>query len=385
MSDPELSIVMPCLNEFETVGSCVQMAHLGAKRAGVHDYEIIVADNGSTDGSQSIAASNGAIVIDVPIRGYGSALSSGIQAAKGKYILMGDADSSYDFSNIKPFLEKLREGYQLVMGTRLKGIIKPKAMPFLHRYLGNPILTFIGNLFFKAGLSDFHCGMRAFDREAILSLNLQTLGMEYASEMVVRASLKGLSRCEIPITYSPAGRSRKPHLRTYRDGWRHLRFMLLFSPRWLFLYPGILILTLGLAGSSILLAGPVRLGSITLDTHTLLAFSMTLIVGLQLILLALFTQTYASQIGMLPMNSRTQRFLERFTLEHGLILGAVIGLIGLGLYGIGIYIWSETGFGPLPYIGDTLRIIIAGTVLVIISFQVLFSSFTISLLGIQRR
>ena len=378
----ELSIVMPCLNEAETIAPCIRQAHQGAKAAGAESYEIIVADNGSSDGSQEIAQAEGASVIHVPTRGYGAALSAGIEAARGEYVVMGDSDASYDFSRLQPFLDKLRGGHQLVMGTRLRGEIEPGAMPMLHRYLGNPTLTFVGNLLFRAGLSDYHCGLRGFERRAIQALGLRTEGMEFASEMVIRARLAGLRICEVPITYHPAGRTRRPHLRTWQDGWRHLRFMLLYSPRWVFLYPGTALTIIGLFGSSILLVGPVRVGSLVLDIHTLMITATMLIVGVQLVLLAVFARAYASRAGLLPRSKRVETLLDRFSLELGLLAGLVVGFLGLALYAEGLVIWSRNAFGPLIHYQKTLRIVIAGTSFLILGTEIFFGSFITSLLSL---
>jgi glycosyltransferase involved in cell wall biosynthesis len=378
----ELSIVIPCLNEAETLATVIRKAHQGARGAGIESYEIIVADNGSTDGSQDIARQEGATVVDVPVRGYGAALLGGIEAAQGRYIIMGDADDSYDFSAIRPFVEKLREGFELVMGTRLRGEIRPGAMPPLHQYLGNPVLTFIGRLFFGSKLSDFHCGLRAFNREAIQALNLRTPGMEFASEMVIRATLSRLSTAEIPIIYYPDGRSRPPHLQTWRDGWRHLRFMLLYSPRWLFFYPGAALTLTGLIGSLALLAGPVEIGGVELDVHTLLGFATMLVAGVQLILMAVFARVYAARLKLLPMQSRLETILDSYSLGYGLIAGLLITLLGIALYLIGFAQWGRVNFGNLNY-QQTLRIIIPGTTLVLVGLQVFFSSFLISLLSIR--
>jgi len=378
----ELSIVIPCLNEAETLAAVIQKAHTGAKAAGVDSYEIIVADNGSTDGSQEIALNNKALLVNVPTKGYGAALQGGIKTAQGKYVIMGDADDSYDLSNITPFVEELRNGYKLVMGTRLKGEIKPGAMPFLHQYLGNPVLTFLGNLLFGCGLSDFHCGLRGFERQAILDLDLRTTGMEYASEMVIRSTLKGLSRTEVPITLYPDGRSRPPHLRTWRDGWRHLRFMLLYNPRWLFLYPGIILGLFGLIVSLVLLKGPLAIGHVILDVHTLLIASTFLVIGIQLIFFAIFSRVYATHIGLLPLNSNLEKIIDSFVLEKGLVFGILTIMAGMFLYLIGTLKWVESNLGPLDY-QTTLRIIIPGTTLVLIGFQLFFSSFIVSLLSIK--
>jgi glycosyltransferase involved in cell wall biosynthesis len=379
----ELSIVMPCLNEAETLAACIRSTHEGAKLAGVERYEIIVADNGSMDGSQEIARAEGATVVDVPIRGYGAALRSGIEAAQGKYVIMGDSDESYDFSNIEPFVNHLREGIQLVMGTRLRGEILPGAMPFLHRYLGNPILTRLANLLFKTRLSDYHCGMRGFDREAILRLGLTTEGMEFASEMVIRARHAGLSEAEVPITYHPDGRSRPPHLRTWQDGWRHLRFMLLYSPRWLFLYPGLLLSIFGLIISSILLVGPIQIGEVVFGVHTLLFTSTLFVVGVQLVFIAIFARAYASRSGLLPPSPMLERGLDRFSLGLGLGTGLMLCLAGIALYGVGLVIWGGRDFGPLPNFKHTLRIVIVGTTLLILGVQVFFGSFVLSLISLR--
>jgi hypothetical protein len=295
---------------------------------------------------------------------------------------MGDSDLSYDFSNLGPFVEQLREGFDLVMGSRLKGEIAPDAMPFLHRYLGNPILTAIGNLFFGAGLSDFHCGLRGFVRDAILSLNLSTTGMEYASEMVIRATLSNLSITEVPISYYPDGRSRPPHLRTWRDGWRHLRFMLLFSPRWVFIYPGIFLIGLGGLAFLLLLTGPKKIGGVVFDVHTLLIFATMIVIGFQLLLMGVFARTYASRAGLLPHHEELENWIEKFSLGAGLLAGILIAGIGILLYAYGFVIWSDTAFGPLFDYQNTLRVIISGTTLLILGTQLFFGSFVISLIGL---
>jgi len=378
----EFSIVLPCLNEELTVGTCIRKAHQGMKSAGVDQYEIIVADNGSIDRSREIAQAEGAIVVDVPQRGYGAALQAGISAACGKYVIMGDADDSYDFTTLTAFVNRLREGYQLVMGSRFKGEIKKGAMPFLHQYLGNPVLTGFGNLVFGCNLSDFHSGLRGFNREAILVLNLRTQGMEYASEMVIRATLGNLTRTEVPITLYPDGRQRAPHLRTWRDGWRHLRFMLIYSPRWLFLYPGVLLTISGLVITAVLAWGPLKINGIVLDVHTLLAGGVMWIVGIQLISFALFARLYAATIGVLPTFPRLEKFMKDFSLEVGLIAGLVASLVGLALFIVSVVIWARSDFGPLDY-ERILRLVIPGTELLVAGIQIFFSSFMISLLGIR--
>ncbi|TVR00847.1 MAG: glycosyltransferase family 2 protein [Desulfovibrionales bacterium] len=303
---------MPCLDEAETLAVCIQKAQRFLEDNAVSG-EVVIADNGSTDGSQDIARSHGARVVDVSERGYGSALMGGIKAACGKFVIMGDADDSYDFSSLMPFLLKLREGNELVMGNRFRGGIKPGAMPPLHRYLGNPVLTGIGRLFFKSPIGDFHCGLRGFSRSAILNLNLRTTGMEFASEMVVKATLNKLRIAEVPTTLSPDGRSRPPHLRSWRDGWRHLRFLLIYSPRWLFLYPGIGLFLLGAFGMLGLAFGPVRIGDLGLDIHSMLYASLFIMLGLQCISFAFFSKIYGISMEFLPRDDKIDKFLELFT------------------------------------------------------------------------
>lgn len=381
--DLELTILMPCLNEAETIASCIRQAHHGAATAGVERYEIIVADNGSRDGSQSIAEAEGARVINVPLRGYGAALYAGIAAAEGKFIIMGDSDASYDFSQIKPFVDQLRSGSQLVMGTRLGGEILPGAMPFLHRYLGNPFLTWLANTFFSSDLSDYHCGLRGFDRESILHLQLNTQGMEFASEMVIKATLAGYSVAEVPIIYHPDGRSHPPHLRTWRDGWRHLRFLLLYSPRWLFLYPGIVLSVVGLVTSILLLMGPFPVGEIVFDVHTLLFTSTIFVIGTQVVYLAILARAYASRLGLLPQSPSLEKSLDRFSLGFGLVAGFLLCIAGIALYGVGLAIWGGKHFGPLSEYTSTLRIVIAGTTLLIVGMQTFFGSFVLSLFELR--
>jgi hypothetical protein len=379
----ELTIVMPCLNEAETLADCIRAAKEGAELSGVDGYEIVVADNGSEDGSTLIAQTNGARLVPVKQRGYGAALRGGIAAAAGRYVLMGDSDSSYDFTETRHFLNRLREGHQLVMGTRIRGEIRPGAMPALHRWVGNPLLTAIGNALFGSRLSDYHCGLRGFDRDAINALNLRTEGMEFASEMVIRASLAGYSTCEVPVTYRPAGRSRPPHLRTWQDGWRHLRFMLLYSPRWVMLYPGVVLGVMGALATLALMFGPIRLGALTLDVHTMLVSATATLVGTLLVLLALTARGYASRTGLLPQNPSLEQLLERFSLGIGLAAGVLLTMLGAGLYGVGLTLWGEAAFGPIYNIQQTLRWMIAGTTLIGLGAEVFFGSFVLSLLGIR--
>jgi glycosyltransferase involved in cell wall biosynthesis len=381
--DLELSVVMPCLNEAATVGLCVKKAIEAVVLHGIRG-EVIVADNGSTDGSQQIARDFGARVVPVETRGYGSALQSGIAAAHGEFILMGDADDTYDFSQLDEFVAKLREGYDLVMGNRFRGKILPGAMPPLHRYLGNPVLTGLGRLFFNSPIGDFHCGLRAFRKDAIEELGLRTLGMEFATEMVVKAAAFGLSVTEIPTTLAPDRRDRPPHLRTWRDGWRHLRFLLLYSPRWLFLYPGIALFALGALISAALLPGPRRIGNIVFDVHTLLFGAMAILIGFQSVLFATFTKIFAISEGLLPEDARLSRMFRYVTLEVGLIVGILLILAGAGAWGLGLEYWRSRQFGPLE-VEKTLRIVIPAMVSFTLGFQVVLSSFFLSVLGMSRR
>lgn len=380
---PELSIVMPCLNEAETLSACVRKAQAFLARSGVAG-EVIVADNGSHDGSPELATSLGARVVSVTEKGYGSALRGGIAAARGRFVVMGDADDSYDFSALDDFLRELRAGHALVMGNRFRGGLQPGAMPALHRYLGNPVLSGLGRLFFRSPAGDFHCGLRAFDRAAIEALRLQTTGMEFASEMVIAATLAGLRIAEVPIVLHPDGRSRPPHLRSWRDGWRHLRFMLLYSPDWLFLLPGVLLLALGLAAGARLTAGPWPLAGAVLDVHSLLVCGFLVILGFQLVVFAASTKQFALREGFLPADPRFTWLSRRASLEHGLLLGLGAALIGLVLLVVAVAGWSGTGFGPLdPRV--TMRQVIPAVVLLILGMQTLFASFFLSLLGLPRR
>ena len=371
----ELTIVMPCLNEAETLETCIKKAQDYLKSHEVSG-EVIIADNGSTDGSQEIVNQMGARLVNIPEKGYGSALRGGIAAANGQYIIMGDADDSYDFTNLTPFLEKLRQGYDLVMGNRFKGGIKPGAMPRLHRYLGNPVLTWIGKLFFKSNSSDFHCGLRGFRKDAIEKLNLHTTGMEFASEMVVKASLYNLKITEVPTTLSPDGRSRPPHLRSWRDGWRHLRFLLLYSPRWLFLYPGIFLMLVGLVSTFWFLATP--------KVHSLLYSATAIVIGFQIAAFAVFTKTFAITEGLLPEDKRLKRLFQYINLETGLIIGVVLFLIGVFGSFIALYIWKSRSFGSLNP-AQIMRIVIPSVTSLALGIQVIFSSFFLSVLGLKRR
>jgi glycosyltransferase involved in cell wall biosynthesis len=379
----ELSVVMPCLNEAATVGVCVRKA-LEAMARGEIRGEVIVADNGSTDGSREIARQSGARVVAVAIPGYGSALRGGIAAARGQYVLMGDADDSYDFTRLGEFVAKLREGFDLVMGNRFRGGISRGAMPALHRYVGNPILTGIGRLFFKSPVRDFHCGMRAFRKDAIEGLGLRTLGMEFASEMIVKATRFGLRIAEIPTTLSPDGRGRAPHLRTWRDGWRHLRFLLLYSPRWLFFYPGIVLFFAGAVVGAWLLPGPRMIGNVGFDVHTLLFAAMAMLLGFESVVFAMFTKVFAISEGLLPEDPRLNRLYPYITLEVGLGIGIFLIVAGAGAWGLGLEYWRSHDFGPLDP-EKTLRIVIPGMVSLTLGFQVILSSFFLSVLGMSRR
>jgi glycosyltransferase involved in cell wall biosynthesis len=381
----ELTVLMPCLNEAATLPICLGKAKQALIDLGING-EIIVADNGSTDGSQELARSMGAKVVNVPEPGYGSALLGGIEAAQGEFVIMGDADDSYDWSAISHFIEQLRKGNELVMGCRLPeggGKIVPGAMPWLHRWIGNPILSCIGRLFFHSPITDFHCGLRGFARTAIKSLDLQSKGMEFASEMVIKATLSNLKIVEIPITLYPDGRSRKPHLRTWRDGWRHLRFMLMYSPTWLFLYPGLLFMCFGILGFALLLPGPLVLGSIRFDVNTLLVTSTCCIIGYQCVVFWTFARVFAMTEGFLPDDPLLKALFQHVKLETGLLIGLFFLLIGLTLLFSGFVYWGRHGFGMLSYpIG--LRIVIPAVTMLTLGVQTIFSSFFLSLLGLNR-
>ena len=379
----ELTVLMPCLNEAETLGMCISKAKASLENLGVNG-EVLIADNGSTDGSQEIARSLGARVVNVERKGYGNALMRGIATAHGKYVIMGDSDDSYDFTNLGPFMEKLRAGYDLVMGNRFMGNIHPGAMPPLHRYLGNPVLTAIGRLFFKSPSGDFHCGLRGFRRQAILDLDLRTTGMEFASEMVVKSSLHDLRITEVPTILQPDGRSRPPHLRSWSDGWRHLRFLLLYSPRWLFLYPGILLIAFGLIAGALLLQGPVFVGSIGFDAQTLLYAAAAVILGFQAMAFGVFTKVFAISEGLLPEDPKLTFNKIKVNLERGLILGVSLILTGLVCSAYSVWTWKRASFGMLDPV-HTLRIIIPAITALIIGVQIVFSSFFLSVLGLRRR
>jgi hypothetical protein len=378
----ELSIVMPCLNEAETIAICVQKAVSFLLLNGV-DGEVVIADNGSTDGSRALAEAAGARVIAIPERGYGSALIGGIRAARGRFVIMGDADDSYDFTALMPFLDRLRSGADLVMGNRFRGGIAQGAMPPLHRYLGNPVLSFTGRLFFRSKIGDFHCGLRGFTRDGILRLGLQATGMEFASEIVVKATLAGYRVEEVPTTLSPDGRSRAPHLRSWRDGWRHLRFLLMFSPRWLFFYPGLALAAVGTILGIAIIPGPLSIGGIEFDVDTLAGASALVVIGVQAVLFAIFTSVYASNEGFLPHSRAVRRLLKVWNLERGLAVGCAFGLAGVA-GGVAAFVtWSGATFGHLPY-DSALRVVLPSATALVLSCQLIFGTFFLSILSVRK-
>lgn len=382
--DIQITIVMPCLNEAETLEGCIREAWRGIEAAGLPG-EIVIADNGSTDGSPAIAERLGARVIHVPQKGYGSALRAGMEAARGRYIIMGDSDGSYDFSETPNFVTKLQAGAGLVMGCRLPsggGTILPGAMPWKHRWIGNPALTGIGRLLFRAPCHDFHCGLRALTKDAFQKMELRTTGMEFASEMVIKACLRGIPIEEIPITLRKDGRSRPPHLRSWRDGWRHLRFMLLFSPRWLLLYPGLALMLVSAALFLRLLAGPLQIGSVSFDLNTLDVTSLGLLFGYQMVLLACFARIFAHTRGFLPRQHWLEKAFRYFTLERGLLAGAAALLAGLGVIGFTLWNWALLDFGALhPQIQT--RWVMAGRTLAALGAQTILFSLIFSYLGLD--
>ena len=378
-----LSIVMPCLNEAETLETCISKAKGFLQKSGMRG-EIIIADNGSTDGSLELAEKAKVKIVHVAEKGYGSALLGGIEAARGEFVIMGDADDSYDFSDLGGFVEALESGYDLVMGNRFKGGIRPGAMPFLHRYLGNPVLSWLARLFFKSNIGDFHCGLRGLRRDAILALNLQTTGMEFASEMIVKATLRGLKIKEVPTILYPDGRTRPPHLRTWSDGWRHLRFLLLYSPRWLFFYPGLALTVLGILISAFLLPGPRRVGNVTLDINTLMYASLLTIVGVQAVLFSLFTTVFGVNAGLLPRDPLTEQFVQRIGLEKGILLSLGMILLGFASSIGALVYWSQNLFGEIDPT-FSMRLVIPGAVLFTLGFQALFASFFLSILNTKLR
>jgi Glycosyl transferase family 2 len=383
-TDVELSVVLPCLNEAETLETCIRRAQQTMRDANISG-EVIVADNGSKDGSIEIAERLGARVVRVAAKGYGNALMGGIAAAAGKYVVMGDADASYDFAHIPRFLEPLRQGADLVMGNRFRGGIQKGAMPPMHQYFGNPALTWIGRLFFRnRAVGDFYCGLRGFRKEAYQRMGLRTTGMEFATEMVVKATLLHLRIAEVPTTLSPDGRSRPPHLRTWRDGWRTLRFFLLYSPRWLFLYPGIALVVLGSLLGGWLLPAPRTVGNVTFDVHTLLYAAAFVLLGFQSICFAVFTKLFAVSEGLHPPDPALDKLFRYITLEVGLAVGAVLSVGGLVASLMAVAGWGLQHFGPLDY-SHTMRIVILAVLLLTLGAQTVFTSFFLSVLGLPRR
>jgi glycosyltransferase involved in cell wall biosynthesis len=379
----EVSVVMPCLNEAETLEICIAKARQAMSQANITG-EIVIADNGSNDGSVEIAERLGARVVHVAARGYGNALMGGIAATRGTYIVMGDADNSYDFGHIPRFVDQLRKGSDVVMGNRFKGGIEPGAMPFLHKHLGNPVLSSVGKILFRSPVGDFHCGLRAFSKNAFQRMDLRTTGMEFASEIVVKASLLGLSIAEVPTSLFPDGRSRPPHLRTWRDGWRHLRFLLLYSPRWLFLYPGLALMVLGSVLGLWLLPGSRTVGGVTFDVHTLVYAAAFVLLGFQSIAFACFTKIFAISEGLLPPDPVLDKLFRYITLEVGLVVGAVLTAVGLTASIYAVSTWGTRHFGMLDY-SLTMRIVIPAALFLMLGAQTIFASFFLSVLGMRRK
>jgi Glycosyl transferase family 2 len=377
----ELTILMPCLDEFETISTCVRKARDFLKRTGI-DGEVVVADNGSTDASVELAQAAGARVVRVADKGYGNALIGGIAAARGRFVIMADADDSYDFSHLESFVDCLRAGNAMVIGNRFRGGIRPGAMPLLHRYLGNPLLSFVGRLFFSSRLGDFHCGLRGIDREAALQLNLHAPGMEFASEMIVKATLAGWRIAEVPTILSPTGRSRAPHLRSWRDGWRHLRFLLMMSPRWLMLYPGLTLIGVGVAAQLAILRGPIVIAGIGFDIHTMLYAGAAIILGTQLVLFSVLTRAVGVLKNALPMSPSLARLLHAFTLERGIVLGLTLALAGLVLAAYSISSWAHVRLAALDP-KTMMRVAIPSVTLILAGAEVIFSSFLLGFIDIR--
>ena len=379
----ELTVLMPCLNEAETVGACIDKACRFLAVAGISG-EVLIADNGSTDGSQQIAEKFGARVVPIADRGYGAALNGGIQVARGRYVIMGDADDSYDFSALMPFVERLRSGVDVVMGNRFKGGIALGAMPTLHKYLGNPVLSFVGRLFFHLDVGDFHCGLRGFDRDRVRALNLRTTGMEFASEMVVRAALADYRIEEVPTTLQRAGRSRRPHLRTWRDGWRHLSFLLIYSPRWLFLYAGLFLLAFGLFTAFALLPGAVKVGNVEFDIHTFVVACISVLVGIQALSFGAVARRFATVNRLLPPSRAFSGILAAFTLERVLVAAVIIALCGVAGVIACVAQWASTDFGPLEYT-KLLRLLILSLTAIAIGMQLALTGFLSAIVEIPVR
>ncbi len=383
-SEPlELTILMPCLDEAETIGICIDKARAFLWRTGI-EGEVLVADNGSTDGSQSIARERGARVLPVPSRGYGAALIAGIDAARGRFVIMGDADDSYDFANLDAFVEKLCAGYDVVMGNRFRGGIAEAAMPPLHRYLGNPVLSFVGRLFFRSPIGDFHCGLRGFSRDAVLALDLDAPGMEFASELVVKATLAGCRITEVPTTLSRDGRSRPPHLRSWRDGWRHLKLLLAFAPHWLFLYPGGALACMGALIVAALIPGPLSLADVTLDSATLLLAVAAVLVGTQLVLFYVVAKCAAVTAGLLPKSARFDRMNAAISVDRFCLAGGGLFLAGLLVAILAVLRWIAAGLGDLDA-GVNIRFAAVATLLMALGVQSVTAGFLVALVRTRKR
>jgi len=381
----KISIVIPCLNEEETLPFCIREAFQALEDNNVPG-EVLIADNGSTDSSVETALNMGARVVHVPEKGYGNALQGGINEARGEYVLMGDADGSYDFRDLPKFLQSLERGNDLVMGCRLPkggGRIEKNAMPWKHRWIGNPALSFIGKLFFSSPVDDFHCGLRAFRRQSILALNLQTSGMEFASEMVIKASLNDLKITQVPVTLRRDRRSRPPHLRSWRDGWRHLRFMLLYSPLWLFILPGLILTVFSLISFLVLLPGPLSINSVNFDVNTLLVMGTMTLVGYQFLALGVFIKAYAVTSGLHPRGEIWKKLVRGRIVEWGIIIGLAIMLAGVVWLLMAVLQWKEAGFGPLSY-QESLRMVIPAVIIIGLGVQTMFYGFALAVLGFKK-
>jgi glycosyltransferase involved in cell wall biosynthesis len=383
LEQPQLSVVIPCLDEARTIGTCISKAQASLRQLGI-PAEVVVADNGSTDGSQAIAKELGARVVPVPEPGYGSALTGGIAAARGRWVIMGDADDSYDFGGLEPFVARLRDGYDLVNGNRFKGGIEPGAMPWLHRHLGNPVLSFVGRRLYGTPCGDIYCGLRGFDREKVIALDIRSSGMEFAIEMIVKATMLGLRVTEVPTTLSPDAEDREAHLRTWRDGWRSIRLLLLYSPKWLFLYPGLVLLTIGIAGVAWLVPRGHTVAGVGFDVSTLLYFALAVVIGLQAVYFFVTARWFGITEGLLPDDPRIRRLLGRATLEIGLIVGVLLVAGGLALSFYALATWNQAGFGRLNY-PHTLRFVIPGATLITCGMQTVLSALFVSILGLRRR
>ncbi|HSZ09726.1 MAG TPA: glycosyltransferase family 2 protein [Steroidobacteraceae bacterium] len=377
----ELTILMPCLNEVETIATCIHKARDFLHRTNI-DGEVLVADNGSVDGSAELAFAAGARVVRIAHKGYGNALIGGISAAQGRFVIMADADDSYDFSQLGAFVESLRNGNMMVVGNRFRGGIRSGAMPLLHRYVGNPLLSFAGRLFFSSGIGDFHCGLRGVDRAAALQLGLQAPGMEFASEMIVKATLAGWRLAEVPTVLSRAGRSRAPHLRSWHDGWRHLSFLLMMSPRWLMLYPGAFLIVIGVITQIAIARGPIFVAGVGFDIHTMLYAGGAVILGIQLILFSLLARTIGVLKNVLPMSQPLVRFLRAFTLERGILLGVILGACGFGLAAYSIMSWAQVRLAALdPAV--VMRVAIPSVTLMVAGAEIIFSSFLLRFIDVR--